>query len=67
MADESMIVVFKVVNVWFIGGFMVYLLLCSIWVVLVGLSYVYKNGVDVFRLKMGEFYNCLIFKDVQYI
>jgi hypothetical protein len=45
---------------------MVHLLLRSIWVALVGLSYVYKNGVDIPRLKMGEPYNRLIFKDAQY-
>ncbi len=65
-ADESIIAVLKVANVWLIGGFMVHLLLRSIWVALVGLSYVYKNGVDVSRLKMGESYNRLIFKDAQY-
>ena len=65
-ADESMIAVLKVANVWLIGGFMVHLLLRSIWVALVGLSYVYKNGVDVSRLKMGESFNRLIFKDAQY-
>ncbi|MCI4650628.1 hypothetical protein [Phaeodactylibacter sp.] len=65
-ADESMVAVLKVANVWLIGGFMVHLLLRSIWVALVGLSYVYKNGVDISRLKMGESYNRLIFKDAQY-
>lgn len=48
-----MIAVLKVANVWLIGGFMIHLLLRSIWVALVGLSYVYKNGVDITHLKKG--------------
>jgi hypothetical protein len=55
-ADESMIAVLKVANVWLIGGFMVHLLLRSIWVALVGLSYVYKNGVDITHLEKGLHY-----------
>ncbi len=55
-----------VANVWLIGGFMMHLFLRSIWVALVGLSYVYKNGVDIERLKMRESYNRLIFRNRDY-
>lgn len=66
-ADTTMLAMLKVANVWLIAGFMMHLLLRSIWVALIGLSYVYKNGVDVKRLKMKEQYNRVIFKTPNYL
>lgn len=65
--DTTMLSALKVANVWLVGGFMTHLFLRSIWVALVGLSYVYKNGVDIERLKMKEPYNRVIFKDASYL
>ena len=65
-ADETMLTLLKVANIWLIAGFMVHLLLRSIWVALVGLSYVYKDGIKVEQLKFKEKFNQALFKNRTY-
>lgn len=65
-ADSSMVALLKVANVWLIGGFMFHLLLRSIWVAFIGLSYVYTDGVQIERLKFSEQYNRTIFSSRGY-
>lgn len=62
-ADEVLISLLIVANVWLIIGFTVHLFLRSVWVAYVGLSYVHKDGIRVSRLRFRERYNQLLFKD----
>lgn len=62
-ADEVLISLLMVANVWLIIGFTVHLFLRSVWVAYVGLSYVYKDGIQVSRLRLRDRYNQLLFKD----
>ncbi len=62
-ADELLLALIQIANVWLIAGFMVHLFLRSVWVAYVGLSYVYKDGIQVSRLKFQERYNRLLFQD----
>ena len=62
-ADEALISLLMVANVWLIIGFTAHLFLRSVWVAYVGLSYVYKEGIRVDRLRFRERYKQLLFKD----
>ena len=62
-ADEALLTLLQVANIWLIAGFTAHLFLRSVWVAYVGLSYVYQDGIQVSRLKFKEQYNRLLFRN----
>ena len=61
--DDTLVSLLMVANIWLIIGFTAHLFLRSVWVAYVGLSYVYKEGIRVDRLRFRERYKQLLFKD----
>jgi len=51
--NESITALLTVSVVWLITGFISHLLLRSVWAAFIGLSYVYGEGVQLHRLKLG--------------
>jgi hypothetical protein len=66
-ADEALVSLLMIANIWLIIGFTAHLFLRSVWVAYVGLSYVYKDGIRVSRLRLRERYNRLLFKDTGFL
>lgn len=64
--DRSLIAVLFTANYWLIGGFTIHLILRSVWVAFVGLSYVYPQGVRKEKLPYSSFYLKLISKQNDY-
>jgi len=62
-ADDTLVSLLMVANIWLIIGFTAHLFLRSVWVAYVGLSYVYKEGIQVDRLRFRERYKQLLFQD----
>ena len=56
-ADDLLFAVLLTANYWLIIGFAVHLIMRSVWVAFVGLSYVYKDGVDLQSLNFKDRYN----------
>jgi len=55
-ADENIFALLKVSIFWLIFGFITHLFLRSFWVAYIGLSYVYKNGINYQTLKYDELF-----------
>lgn len=54
--DENIFALLKVSISWLIFGFITHLFLRSFWVAYIGLSYVYKKGIDYKTLKYDELF-----------
>ncbi len=64
--DELLFAVLLTANYWLIAGFTLHLIMRSVWVAFVGLSYVYVNGVDLDRLSYHERYKKILEKNSDY-
>lgn len=62
-ADELLISLLLVANIWLIIGFTTHLFLRSIWVAYIGLSFVYKKGIRTDRLRFRKQYDRLLFQN----
>jgi len=65
--DENLTALLTISNSWLILGFSVHLFLRSIWVAFIGLSYVYKNGIDFSKLKYQPEFKKEIVKNSDYV
>jgi len=66
-ADETLFAVLLTANYWLIAGFTAHLILRSVWIAFVGLSYVYKDGVDLDRLKYKPAFKKVLEKNTDYV
>jgi len=65
--DDTLTAMLTVSNGWLIFGFSTHLFLRSIWVAFIGLSYVYKDGIDFSKLKFQPEYKKGIKKNSDYV
>jgi hypothetical protein len=64
---DSMLIALLKFSTWLlIAGFISHLLFRSVWIAFIGLSYVYKDGVDMNRLKYPELYKKTLRKSSDY-
>ena len=61
--DDLLISLLLVANIWLVIGFTTHLLLRSVWVAYVGLSFVYKKGIRTDQLRFRKPYPGLLFRD----
>src|SRR6056297_1622249 len=61
--DDLLISLLLVANIWLVIGFTTHLLLRSVWVAYIGLSFVYKKGIQTDRLRFRKPYHHLLFHD----
>lgn len=64
--NESITALLKVSTVWLIIGFISHLFFRSVWVAYVGLSYVYKDGVNLNKLPYSRSYTKHLEKGTEY-
>jgi len=65
-ADELLFAVLLTANYWLIAGFTIHLILRSVWVAFVGLSYVYRDGVNIEQLNYQEKFKKVLQKNSDY-
>lgn len=65
--DENLSALLTVSNGWLIFGFSAHLFLRSIWVAFIGLSYVYKEGIDFSNLKYQTVFRKEITRNSNYV
>lgn len=61
--DDLLISLLLVANIWLVIGFTAHLFLRSVWVAYIGLSFVYKKGIQTDRLRFRKSYSQLLFRD----
>jgi hypothetical protein len=61
--DDLLIALLLVANIWLIIGFTSHLFLRSVWIAYIGLSFVYKKGIQTDRLNFRDQYHRLLFRD----
>jgi hypothetical protein len=66
-ADETLSAILLAANYWLIAGFTAHLVLRSVWIAFVGLSYVYKKGVDTSRLNYRPIFKRILEKNTDYV
>ena len=64
--DDNIIALIEISISWLIAGFTIHLLLRSIWVAYIGLSYLQGDHVDIKQLKFKERFNKHIYQKFQY-
>lgn len=64
--DDNIIILVEISLSWLIAGFIIHLLLRSIWVAYIGLSYLHNGNIDVKKLKYKERFTKQISKRFQY-